>query len=313
MAADPVSWRTAWDTALYGDAGFFRTSFFRTSRPADHFRTSAHVGTFATAIAELARRTDAATVVDLGAGGGELLVALHELLPGVDLLGVEVADRPDGLPDDIGWQAELPERVDGLVIANEWLDNLPCHVVETDPAGIVREIMVDPATGHETLGEPYDSAWLREWWPQLEPGERAEDGGVRDAAWADVVARVDGTAVAIDYGHRRHERPPFGSLRSYADGREVDVLPDGSRDVTAHVAVDSVGAAVGGRLVRQREALAELGVDGSRPPLDLAHDDPVAYVRALSNATEAAELVAVGGLGDFWWIITDTRHGRLAP
>jgi hypothetical protein len=307
VAANLVSWRTAWDTALYADGGFFRTS-----RPADHFRTSAHIGAFATAIAELARRTEAATVVDLGAGGGELLVALRDQLPGVDLLGVEIAGRPDGLPGDIGWRTDLPDRIHGLLIANEWLDNLPCHVVEMDPAGILREVLVDPATGHETLGDPYESEWLRTWWPQLEPGGRAEDGSARDAAWADAVARVDGTAVAIDYGHRRNDRPPFGTLRSYAGGREVDVLPDGSRDVTAHVAVDAVGAAVDGRLLRQRDALAELGVDGSRPPLDLAHDDPAAYVRSLSLASESSELLASGGLGDFWWIVTDTRHGRLA-
>lgn len=299
MVADPVSWRTAWDVALYADDGFFRTN-----RPAEHFRTSAHVGRFATAIAELARSTDAATVVDLGAGGGELLVALQGLLPGVALVGVELAGRPAGLPDDIAWRPDLPEHVDGLVIANEWLDNLPCDVVELDTDGVVREVLVDPATGAETLGGPYESAWLREWWPMREPGERAEVGSSRDAAWADVVARVDGTAIAIDYGHLRDGRPPFGTLRSYADGRETDVLPDGSRDVTAHVAVDSVRAAVGGRLLRQRDALAALGVDGARPPIDLARDDPAAYVRALSLASESAELLSAGGLGDFWWIVS---------
>lgn len=305
--ANLVPWRTAWDDALYGEDGFFRTS-----RPADHFRTSAHVGTFAVAVAELVRRSGARTLVDLGAGGGELLTALRGLLPDeVDLLGVEVADRPDTLADAIGWTDGLPERVEGLVIANEWLDNVPCPVVELADDGTVREVLVDPATGEEALGDAHDSAWLRRWWPSTEPGTRAEDGAARDAAWADVVARVDGLAVAIDYGHLLADRPPFGSLRSYADGREVDVRPDGSRDVTAHVAVDAVAAAVGGRLVRQRDALADLGVDGARPPIELAHTDPVAYVRALSLAGEAAELTARGGLGDFWWVVTDTRHGRL--
>lgn len=305
MTADTVPWSEAWETALYGPVGFFRTS-----RPGDHFRTSAHIGTFATAIAELARRTDAHTVVDLGSGGGELVIALRDLLPDVELIGVEVADRPATLPDDIDWRADLPERIDGLLIANEWLDNLPCHVVELDDTGTIREVLVDPATGEESLGDPHDSPWLRDWWPLVEAGERAEVGDVRDAAWADAVSRVDGTAIAIDYGHRRGDRPPFGSLRSYAAGREVDVLPDGSRDVTADVAVDAVAAAVGGRLVRQRDALTDLGVESTRPPIQLAHADPAAYVRALSRAGEAAELVS-GGLGDFWWIITDTRHGRL--
>ncbi len=307
MAAHLVSWRTAWETALYGDDGFFRTS-----RPADHFRTSAHVGTFAGAVAELARRAEAATVVDLGAGGGELLTALHDLLPSdVELIGVELAPRPASLPAAVAWTSELPEHVTGVVIANEWLDNLPCVVVERDDEGVDREVLVDPATGEEALGDVHDSPWLRRWWTLGRSGERAEDGAPRDAAWADVVARVDGVAVAIDYGHLAGDRPPFGTLRSYAGGREVDVRPDGGRDVTAHVAVDAVADAVEGRLVRQRDALAELGVDGSRPPIELAHTDPQAYLRALSQAGEAAELTSRGGLGDFWWIVTDTRHGRL--
>jgi SAM-dependent MidA family methyltransferase len=307
--SDPT-WKQAWDAALYGAEGFFRRE-----SPAAHFRTSVHASQlFAAAVLRLAREAGLDTVVDIGAGGGELLGALHALEPGLELLGVEVAARPAGLHDDIAWTSALPESVDGLVVANEWLDNIPCHVVEVDPDGELRMVHVDPATGTESLGArlTHDSvpsslaAWVRTWWPldPQEPGTRAEVGTTRDAAWADVVARVGhGIAVAVDYGHTRGQRPPSGSLRSYRDGREVDVLPDGSRDVTAHVAVDSVAHRVGGVLRRQRDVLAELGVSGTRPDLDLATSDPAAYVRALSAATEAAELTAVGGLGDFWWVV----------
>lgn len=310
MTMGPLPWREAWERALYADGGFFRTS-----RPADHFRTSVHVGAFAGAIAELVRRTGSRTVVDLGAGGGELLTALRPLVSdGVELVGVEVAGRPDTLHESIRWNPTLPEKIDGLLIANEWLDNIPCDVVELDGEGVVREVLVDPETGGETLGDPYDSPWLRDWWPLKEPGERAEVGDARDAAWADAVSRVSGTAIAIDYGHTRDDRPPFGTLRSYAGGRETDVVPDGSRDITAHVAVDSVAATVGATLIRQRDALGRLGLDASRPPLELAHSDPSAYVRALGAAGEVGELTAAGGLGDFWWLVTDTDgHGRLAP
>jgi SAM-dependent MidA family methyltransferase len=308
MTSGPVRWRNAWERALYGDDGFFRTS-----RPVDHFRTSVHVGAFAGAIAELVRRTESPTVVDVGAGSGELLEALQPLVgDDAELIGVEVSARPDALHERIAWLPALPDRIEGLLIANEWLDNVPCDVVELDTEGAVREVLVDPATGVETLGDAYDSPWLRDWWPLTEPGERAEVGDARDAAWADAVSRVSGIAIAIDYGHTRDDRPPFGSLRSYAGGREVEVVPDGSRDITAHVAVDSVAATVGATLVRQRDALARLGLDGSRPPLELAHSDPSAYVRALGAAGEAGELMASGGLGDFWWLVTDTLgHGRL--
>lgn len=302
------SWREAWTAALYADEGFYRTG-----RPIDHFRTSAHLGPFAKAIRELVRREGSATVVDLAAGGGEMLTALHALLGDeVELVGVEITERPTTLPPSIDWLPALPDRIDGLLIANEWLDNIPCDVVEVDEAGVVRAVLVDPKSGEEALGNDVDSAWLSEWWPISQPGERAEIGDTRDAAWADAVARVSGTAIAIDYGHTREDRPPFGSLRSYVNGRETDVIPDGRRDVTALVAVDSVASAVGATIRTQREALAALGLETTRPPLDLATTDPTAYLNALAAAGEAGELVAKGGLGDFWWLITDTRgHGTL--
>jgi SAM-dependent MidA family methyltransferase len=305
------TWKQAWDAALYGPDGFFRRE-----APAAHFRTSVHASPlFARALVRMTREAGLDTVVDIGAGRGELLAAMHALDPGLDLLGVEVAARPADLAPGIAWTTALPESVEGLVVANEWLDDIPCHVVEVDDEGVPRVVHVDPATGEESLGRPLGheqvpgalAGWLERWWPldAREPGTRAEVGTSRDAAWADVVGRVTrGIAVAVDYGHTREDRPPFGSLRSYRDGREVDVLADGSRDVTAHVAVDAVAAAAGGQLRRQREALRGLGVDGSRPDLDRATSDPAGYVRALAGATEAAELTARGGLGDFWWVVT---------
>ncbi|MBC7631431.1 SAM-dependent methyltransferase [Aeromicrobium sp.] len=304
MTTEPRPWRRAWHDALYGENGFFRVS-----TPANHFSTSAHLGAFAGAVAEIVHRNGFASVVDLGAGGGEMLAALRPLVGAdIELIGVELARRPPGLDPDIGWCEEMPQRIDGLLMANEWLDNIPCDIVEVDDAGVVRLLLVDATTGKESLGKPYRSAWLDEWWPLTRPGERAEVGDARDVAWADAVARVEGLAIAIDYGHTRTGgRPPLGTLRSYADGHEVDVVPDGSRDVTAHVAVDSVASATGSGILRQRDALAVLGIDGHRPPLDLARTEPADYLRALSVAGEAGELLARGGLGDFWWLVSDPR------
>jgi SAM-dependent MidA family methyltransferase len=306
------AWREAWQAALYGPDGFFVTH-----RPADHFRTSVTAGPLlAEAVLALLRRERLTTVVDLGAGGGELITALHALDPDLSLVGVDLAARPPGLPDAVGWRHKLPGRIEGLLIAHEWLDDVPCDVVEVDDRGTVRLVHVDPATGVETLGAEHADPWLDAWWPLTHPGERAEVGAARDAAWADAVRRVDGLAVAVDYGHTRDDRPPSGSLRAYAAGRQVDVVPDGSRDVTADVAVDAVAAPTGATLLRQRDALARLGIDGTRPSLDLARSDPAAYVRLLGRAGAAAELTARGGLGDFWWIVVDTRepprrHGTL--
>src|SRR5688500_8346537 len=119
------AWRIAWDRALYGPDGFFRRN-----APADHFRTAVHGSdVMAAALLRLVRACDLDTVVDVGAGRGELLVALHRLAPDLELLGVEVAPRPAGLPSSIAWSPVLPTAVDGLVVASEWLDNIPCPVV----------------------------------------------------------------------------------------------------------------------------------------------------------------------------------------
>jgi SAM-dependent MidA family methyltransferase len=308
--SDPP-WKAAWDDALYGAAGFFRRE-----SPAAHFRTSAHVSPlFARALVRLVREAGLDTLVDVGAGRGELLRAVHAIDPDLDLLAVEIAARPGDLPEAIAWTTALPESVEGVLVANEWLDNIPCHVVEMAPDGLARMVHVDARTGTESLGHPLShssvpssiAAWVDRWWPldAAEVGTRAEVGSSRDAAWADVVGRLTrGLGVAIDYGHTRASRPPFGSLRSYVDGSEVDVLPDGSRDVTAPVAIDAVAGRVGGTVLTQREALSRLGVMGARPPLDLATTDPMAYVSALSFATEAGELTSAGGLGDFLWVVT---------
>ena len=265
-------WREAWQEALYGAEGFFLSS-----APASHFSTSVNSNPlFAEAILVLLRREGLRDVVDVGAGAGELLSSLYELDPSLNLHGVELASRPAGLDPSIGWASAIPDRFEGLLIAHEWLDNIPCDVVEVDDDGVIRIVEVEAETGEESLGQPYTSAWLDAWWPVDTPGQRAEVGDARDAAWTDAVSRVHGVALAIDYVHTRERRPFHGSLRSYAGGREVDVIPDGKRDVTAHVAIDSATSGVDATLMSQRDALVALGVDATRPPQSLASTDPAA-------------------------------------
>lgn len=309
--------------ALYGPGGFFTRP---AEGPADHFRTSVHASPlFAGALLRLIRSVDAALghpgtfdVIDVGAGRGELLAALRALLsadPADDLArrirftGVEVAARPAGLPADLRWRRSVPEPVTGVLLATEWLDNVPLDVAEVDRDGRARRVLVDPATGRESLGADLDAAdqvWVARWWPSPKPGDRVEVGWPRDVAWADAVSRVRrGCALAVDYGHLRSDRPRLGTLTGFRGGRQISPVPDGSCDVTAHVAVDAAAAAAGHpyRIVSQREALRGLGVNGERPPLDLARTDPAGYLRALSSAGAAAELTDPVGLGGHWWLL----------
>lgn len=308
-------WRVATQAALYGPDGFYRGP----EGPVGHFRTSVHASPlFARAVARLLGRVDEALgrpatldFVDMAAGRGELVTGVLAALP-ADLTArtrayaVEIADRPEGLDHRIEWLAEPPRGITGLLFANEWLDNVPVEVAEVDPAGVARQVLVRE-DGHERLGEPVGGAearWLERWWPlPPEEGLRAEIGLPRDEAWGSAVAAVDrGLAVAVDYAHTAGTRPAFGTLTGFREGRETTPVPDGSCDITAHVALDAC-ALPGARLLPQREALRALGLSGARPPLALASTDPTAYVRALASAGEAAELTAAGGLGDFGWLL----------
>lgn len=279
------TFRSAWATALYGPGGFYRRE-----RPAAHFRTSVHASPlFATAVGRLARAVGAETITDVGAGECELSRALAAQDPGLSVLSIELDDG-------------LPPVLTGLVIANEWLDNVPCDVAELDSDGTPRYLLADLSLGPAVTGA--DLAWLDRWWPLTVPGDRAEIGSARDAAWTDVVRRLEeGVAVAIDYGHLRASRPPYGTLAGFRHGRECEPVPDGTCDLTAHVALDSLAAAVpGSTLTTQRAALRALGIRGTRPDLALAGTDPQRYVAELSSAGEAAELTDPAGLGSFGWV-----------
>ncbi|MDN5795434.1 MAG: SAM-dependent methyltransferase [Intrasporangium sp.] len=229
------------------------------------------------------------------------------------VVGVDVVDRPAGLDEHVEWLrspggAALPDALHGLtnalVIAHEWLDVVPCTLAEVAGDGTLREVLVDPATGAEQLGPTLsipDAAWAEQHWPTQTPGDRVEVGRTRDAAWADLVSRVEsGLLVAIDYGHLAAQRPSGGTLAAYRDGHLTRPVPDGTCDLTAHVAMDSLDADV---VHRQRDLLVCLGLDAQ--PLDhtRAQADPAGYLRALERLSAQARLIDPNGFGGFWWAV----------
>lgn len=282
-----MRFRRAMEQALYGPRGFYTRN-----RPGRHFLTSAQSPVFGSAIARLVAGVDAALgspdvldMVDIGAGEGELLDNIVRNLPE----DVRARTRPRAVEID---DPEVPDGIVGLLIATEWLDNVP----------------LDLAEGGRYVGdgaplEPEDAAWIERWWP--EATGIVEIGRSRDEAWRAAVSKLGaGLALTVDYGHLLGTRPAHSTVTGYRDGREVEPLLDGSTDITCHVAMDSVAAASGirYRMIRQREALQALGVDGARPPLELAHSAASEYVRRLAEASEAAMLTDPRGLGAHWWL-----------
>lgn len=307
------SWRSAWHDALYGSDGFYR----QPSGPAGHFATSAQGipgggRLLARALVILADRNGCTRLVDLGAGRGELLAEVAAIAPALQLTGVDVVDCPADLPEGADWLrspggTELPADLrglrDALVIAHEWLDVVPCTIAEHDGA-VWRIVEVDP-DGEERLADPVadsDLHWLEHTW-RCDPaeGDRAEVGATRDAAFGALRSRIDsGLLIAVDYGHLRADRPRWGTLAGYRDGVQCPPQPDGSTDITAHVAMDTLEA---GELVHQRELFNRLGLRPEVPDIALAREDPPAYLRGMAERGSYAQLTAPGGLGDFWWAI----------
>lgn len=291
--------------ALYGAKGFYRAP----GTPARHFRTASHDSRhWPAAVAELARRVDASlgqprefTIVDVGAGGGELLGHLASLTPPHwQLVGVDLSPRPEGLPGRVEWRDTAPATVTGVLLGVELLDVVPVDVVERTVHGD-RLVEVD-RTGNERLGPPpsrEDTDWLERWWPLGSLRHRAEIGHPRDRLWRALADRVAaGVAIAIDYAVEPH-RAPAGTLTGYRGGRQVAPVPDGSCDLTAHVNFESLRAR-DDVVLTQRQALRQLGVTARRRPYA---GDAASHLRELAAVGEAAGLIDPTGLGGFTWLV----------
>lgn len=307
----------AWAEALYGDRGFYRQS----DGPAAHFATAGQgvpgVGElFASAIIALADRLGAAHILDVGAGRGELLSVLHAARPSLRLTGADVVGRPAKLPAAVAWVRSpggpalpaLPVEAT-LIVANEWLDVVPCPVAEWDGAAW-RQVLADSSLGAPLAGP--EDAWREQWWPVADPapGDRVEIGLTRDRAFQELCSRGALAVLAIDYGHLRGDRPTRGTLIGYRDGATVTPCFDGSTDVTAHVAMDSLGALT---LLHQRDALEQLGIHAPAPSLDLARTAPSDYLEGLARRTSWACLRDPAGLGGFWWALSCPLVGLGTP
>lgn len=284
-AATLAPWDAAWDSA--------NRAFYETHVAENEFSTSIEYGhEVARALGAIIEDNYRAStrefwVIDLGSGSGGLLEQLRTLLPSdINLMGIDLRRRPDELSPSIEWrwkflhddEADITGfdgSVDGVVIAHEFLDDIPCPVVELDDDLEPRLVLVDPSTGGEELGarltDPAAArmidaqstsdlrAWLRAWWPATRPGARREVGLTRDRLWSRARKIVrSGCVIAIDYAHDRTDRAAgvwdAGTLKGFAAGRPMRPIPDGSVNITAHVALDALSGPTG-RVHAQSEIL----------------------------------------------------------
>lgn len=208
-----------------------------------------------------------------------------------------------------------PASIDGCVLANELLDNLPFNLVRGTRDGLV-ELFVGAESDDAPLAlveGPVSSGAVERLAPKLPPGRDAvvPTGAAAFVESAAAVLRR-GYVLLIDYGASADAEGVAG-VHGYRGQTVVgDVLADpGSSDVTAGVDMRLVaaiardlGLAVWGP-VSQREALHALGFAEAVEALrrdQVGHLDEgrgTDAVRAFSARGAASLLVERGGLGDF--------------
>jgi SAM-dependent MidA family methyltransferase len=341
----PLTTAEFMDLALYHSSlGYYARAPRRTGRAGDFF-TSVDVGPqfgalLATQLAEMHRLLAAADapvfdLVEAGAGNGQLArdvldaaQAHHQNLYAatrLTLVETSAAGRTVHA-DTLGHHrvrldassASLPNRVTGVILANELLDALPTHAV-TSTAGGLAEIFVDLAGDRfiERAGPPSTPALTR-YLDRLDvrpsPGWRGEVN-LAAVEWVRAAARrlERGFMILIDYGHtadqlysdshgagtlttfRRHLAGAVGDDPCQPEGPAWLAHP-GEQDITAHVDLTTV------RATAEEEGLETLGLLdqthfllglGALDGADSAEDSTAALRRRLALKT----LLLPGGLG----------------
>lgn len=241
---------------------------------------------------------------EFGAGEGTLLLAALGYLAreGHPLLGsleVSVSEaNPHRLAELTAALGALPSGgpplvaagsppVAGIVVANEFADALPFHIVvgrADAPGGFAeRRVAIDPVTnaliwveGAPDPGVAERLAPLMADWPPLAEGQLAEISPAT-TDWAQGLGEelTEGVVIVLDYGREGAAlRDPAsrmaGTALAYQGHRATtDLLSEpGSRDLTAHVDLTllRVAAQMGGlrhmASTTQAKFLATAGVDG---------------------------------------------------
>jgi SAM-dependent MidA family methyltransferase len=334
-AAGAVPFEQFMDMALYGAEGFYTKADGGSAGRRGDFITSPEVGPLFGALiaryldAEWKRigRPDVFTVVDAGAGPGTLARSVLAARPGcadaLRYVAVEIsASQRARHPDGVESRASMPtDPFDGVVLANELLDNLPFRLAVFDQGWREAFVQLDrDGRFVEVLSTPFDPA------PAFLPadppfGARAP---LIDRA-AGVVAESrrlvrSGSVVAIDYGTpitaMLAGRPHRDWLRTYRDNERGGhyLASPGTQDITIDVPIDQLPEP---DTVRTQAQFLQLwGIDelvdeGKRIWTEQAARPGLEAMKMRSRISEAEALLDPAGLGGF--LVAEWRSRERRP
>ncbi len=325
--------------SLYGDSGFY-TSGGSAGRRGD-FITSPEVGPLFGTV--LARMIDSVwhdlgepatfTVVEAGAGPGTLARSIRAAQPqctdALTFIAVEVSQTQRGAhPEWVNSVETMPATpVNGVILANELLDNLPFRLFVMDDGWREAYVTLRPdGTFAEILRPAHDIDQL------ALPVIRIHGARVpvqnRAVAWVSHARSLirSGKLVLIDYAAPSTAslamRPWREWLRTYRDHQRGDhyLVDPGSQDITAEVAVDQLTAEIGelSSVRTQRQFLQRWGIDelvseGQRIWSEQAARPTVAALTMRSRVREAEALCDPAGLGAFFVMEIDAPGRTTRP
>jgi SAM-dependent MidA family methyltransferase len=322
-AGGAVSFEQYMGLALYGEGGFYQDGG-KAGRRGD-FITSPEVGPlFAAVIAQYLDNCwnelgcpESFDVVEVGAGPGTLARGIFDAQPkclsAMKYVAVEISESQRAMhPDFVESAEEFPDRmIQGVVLANELLDNLPFKLFVFD--GTWKEAFVGLGDGGRFVEVLRTVNNIPEVLPASAPlGSRAP---IQEAAarWMLSVSQKlsRGKVLVFDYCSESTSEiavtPWRKWLRTYKNHERGEhyLLEPGSQDITSQVMIDQIMVPIPELVVTKQSdwlqhwGIQDLVTEGAKYWEQHKSSPDVLALKMRSRANEARVITDISGIGTF--------------